>query len=64
VTVYLLPAVAILLGAAFRDETVHPVSVAGTVLVAAGAYLTSRSEPNSDPSPRKGANHDRQPAVR
>ena len=64
VTVYLLPAVAILLGAAFRDETVHPVSVAGTVLVTAGAYLTSRPEPNSDTRPRKGANHDRQPAVR
>jgi drug/metabolite transporter (DMT)-like permease len=44
VAVYFLPAVAIALGAAFRDETIALVSLLGTVLVSAGAYLTSRSE--------------------
>ena len=44
VTVYFLPAVAIALGALFRDETIAAVSLVGTVLVTAGAYLTSRSE--------------------
>jgi drug/metabolite transporter (DMT)-like permease len=44
VTVYFLPAVAIALGALFRDETIAAVSLLGTGLVTAGAYLTSRSE--------------------
>jgi drug/metabolite transporter (DMT)-like permease len=44
VTVYFLPAVAIALGALFRDETIAGVSLLGTVLVTAGAYVTSRSE--------------------
>ncbi len=44
VTVYFLPAVAILLGAVFRGETIAVVSLLGTLLVTAGAYLTSRSE--------------------
>jgi drug/metabolite transporter (DMT)-like permease len=44
VTVYFLPAVAIALGAVFRDETIAAVSLVGTALVTAGAYLTSRSE--------------------
>jgi drug/metabolite transporter (DMT)-like permease len=42
VTVYFLPAVAIALGALFRDETIAAISLLGTVLVTAGAYLTSR----------------------
>jgi drug/metabolite transporter (DMT)-like permease len=44
VTVYLLPPVAIALGALVRDEPIAAVSVAGTALVAAGAYLVSRRE--------------------
>jgi drug/metabolite transporter (DMT)-like permease len=44
VTVYFLPALAIALGAVFRDETIATVSLLGTVLVTAGAYLTSRGE--------------------
>ena len=44
VAVYFVPAVAIALGALFRAETIAAVSVLGTVLVTAGAYLTSRAE--------------------
>jgi hypothetical protein len=44
VTVYLLPAVAIVLGAVFRHETIAAASLRGTALVTAGAYLTSRAE--------------------
>jgi drug/metabolite transporter (DMT)-like permease len=44
VTIYLVPAVAIVLGAAFRDETIAAISLVGTVLVTAGAYLTSRAD--------------------
>jgi drug/metabolite transporter (DMT)-like permease len=44
VTVYFLPPVAIALGALLRDEPVATVSVLGTGLVAAGAYLASRRE--------------------
>jgi drug/metabolite transporter (DMT)-like permease len=46
VTVYFLPAVAIALGAVFRDETIAAASLLGTVLVTVGAYVTSRSEPD------------------
>jgi drug/metabolite transporter (DMT)-like permease len=42
--IYLLPIVAIVLGVVFLDESVEPVSIAGTALVLFGAYLTSRSE--------------------
>lgn len=44
VSVYFLPAVAIALGALLRDETIAAVSLVGTVLVTAGAYIVSRSE--------------------
>ncbi len=44
VTVYFLPPVAIVLGAVFRSETITLVSLAGTALVTAGAYLASRRE--------------------
>ena len=44
VAVYFLPAVAIALGAVFRDETIAAVSLLGTGLVTAGAYLTSRAD--------------------
>jgi drug/metabolite transporter (DMT)-like permease len=44
VTIYLLPAVAIVLGALVRDEPVRAGAVAGTGLVLAGAWLVSRRE--------------------
>ena len=49
VTIYLLPVVAIALGALLRDETIPAVSVLGTALVTAGAYLTSRGEQRREP---------------
>jgi drug/metabolite transporter (DMT)-like permease len=44
VAIYFLPLVAIALGVIFRDEAVAAISVVGTALVLAGAYLTSRRE--------------------
>jgi drug/metabolite transporter (DMT)-like permease len=44
VAIYFLPLVAVVLGVALRDETIALVSLAGTVLVLAGAWLTSRKE--------------------
>ncbi len=44
VTVYLTPPVAIGLGVWLRDETVEAVTIAGTVLVLAGAWLTGRAD--------------------
>jgi drug/metabolite transporter (DMT)-like permease len=44
VTVYLLPVVAIALGAIVRDEPIYLASLLGTALVLTGAYLTSREE--------------------
>jgi drug/metabolite transporter (DMT)-like permease len=44
VAIYFLPVVAIALGVIFRDESVAAVSLLGTALVLAGAYLTSRRE--------------------
>jgi drug/metabolite transporter (DMT)-like permease len=43
--VYFTPVVAILLGTTLRNEEVHPFALGGTVLVIAGAWLTSRREP-------------------
>jgi drug/metabolite transporter (DMT)-like permease len=45
VAIYLVPVVAIVLGAALLDESVHPAAVLGTALVIAGAYVTSRPRP-------------------
>jgi drug/metabolite transporter (DMT)-like permease len=45
VAIYLVPIVAILLGAALLDETIHAAAVVGTALVLAGAYITSRPRP-------------------
>lgn len=42
--VYVTPVVALILGAVFLDESVHPLSVAGIGLVIAGAILASRKE--------------------
>jgi drug/metabolite transporter (DMT)-like permease len=44
VAIYFLPVVAIALGVVFRDETVAAISLVGTGLILAGAYLTSRRE--------------------
>jgi len=44
VTIYFIPIVAIVLGAIFRDESIATISLAGSALVMAGAYLTSRKE--------------------
>ena len=44
VSVYFLPVVAIALGALARDESIAGISLLGTLLVIAGAYVTSRSE--------------------
>ena len=44
VAVYFTPVVAVVLGALWRDERFHPVSLAGMALVVLGAWLTSRSE--------------------
>lgn len=49
VAIYFTPVVAIVLGVAVRGETVAALSVAGAVLVIAGAWLTSRRE--GDPTP-------------
>ena len=42
VSIYVVPVVAIALGAAFNDERVHAAALLGTAMVLAGAYLTSR----------------------
>lgn len=44
VAIYFLPVVAIVLGVAFRNETVEILQLAGTGLVLGGAWLTSRRE--------------------
>lgn len=42
VAIYLVPVVAIVLGASLNGEAIHLAAVLGTALVLAGAYLTSR----------------------
>src|ERR671934_23592 len=49
VTIYFLPAVAIVLGAVFRGEAIAAISVLGTAFVTVGAWVTSRSEPAATP---------------
>lgn len=44
VTIYFVPVVAIVLGAAFRAEAISVISLLGTALVIGGAFLTSRSQ--------------------
>ena len=44
---YLIPVVALMLGAVFLDETVRALSIAGIALVIAGALLASRKEPGA-----------------
>ena len=38
-TTYLIPVIAIALGAIFRDEVIHPIAIVGVVVVLAGACL-------------------------
>jgi drug/metabolite transporter (DMT)-like permease len=45
--IYLVPVVALLLGAVFRDETIRMLSVVGIALVLTGAALASRREPSA-----------------
>jgi drug/metabolite transporter (DMT)-like permease len=45
IPIFLLPVVAMVLGVAFRSERVPALAVAGTLLVIAGAWLSSRREP-------------------
>jgi drug/metabolite transporter (DMT)-like permease len=42
VALYFVPVVAITLGAALNDESIHMAALLGTLLVLAGAYMTSR----------------------
>ncbi len=44
VAIYFVPVVAIVLGVAFRGESVAPIALVGTALVLGGAWLTSRRE--------------------
>ena len=44
VAVYLVPIVSIVLGVSFLGEQVHPLAVAGALLIVLGAWLTSRRE--------------------
>jgi drug/metabolite transporter (DMT)-like permease len=46
VSIYVVPVVAVGLGALFRDERVHAAALFGTALVLAGAYMTSRPRPS------------------
>ena len=55
VPIYLGAPVAVALGVVFLDESVHPAAIAGTVLVILGAWLTSRREARSNPTPRPEA---------
>lgn len=48
ISIYFTPLVAIVLGVAFRGETVTPAALAGTGLVLVGAWLTSRREVRRD----------------
>ncbi len=45
VAIYIVPVVAILLGALLNDESIHVAALLGTGLVLTGAYLTSKPRP-------------------
>jgi drug/metabolite transporter (DMT)-like permease len=55
VTIYLIPPVAILAGAAFRAEAIGTTALLGTALVLAGAAITSRGEHAREPTRRAHA---------
>jgi drug/metabolite transporter (DMT)-like permease len=54
VAIYFVPLVAIAAGVLFRDERVHVLALAGTVLVLAGAWITSRREALPPPPAGRG----------
>ncbi len=43
ITTYVIPVVAIILGALFRNDHIAPLAVAGTAVVLAGAWITGRA---------------------
>ena len=43
VTTYVIPVVAIILGAVFRNDHIAPLAIAGTAVVLSGAWITGRS---------------------
>jgi drug/metabolite transporter (DMT)-like permease len=45
IAIYIVPVVAIALGALVLGESIHPAAMLGTALVLGGAYLTSRPRP-------------------
>jgi drug/metabolite transporter (DMT)-like permease len=51
VAIYFVPVVAVALGVAALGERIEPVAVAGTLLVLAGAWATSRQERRPDHQP-------------
>jgi drug/metabolite transporter (DMT)-like permease len=51
VSIYFIPIVALILGVAFRDESVAPIALVGIALVLVGAWLTSRRERRVDAVP-------------
>jgi len=59
VAVYFVPVVAIIAGVIFRDEHVAALSLAGMVLVVAGAWLTSRAERRRPTRRARRASRDR-----
>ena len=44
-SIYLVPVVAVALGAAFNGERLHVAALLGGAMVLTGAYLTSRPRP-------------------
>lgn len=50
VAIYVVPVVAILLGAVALGERIHPLALIGTALVLAGAWITSRPEQRPAPT--------------
>jgi len=42
-TTYLLPIIAMVLGAVFRDEVIHPAAIGGVAVVLAGAWIATRA---------------------
>ncbi len=43
ITTYVIPVVAIILGAVFRNDHIAPLAIAGTAIVLAGAFITGRA---------------------
>ena len=43
ITTYVIPVVAIILGAVFRNDHIAPLAIAGTAVVLSGAWITGRS---------------------